>query len=93
MLALPLFFDQVPNSKQIVENWRIGWQMKKDEGTKILVKGEEITALVQRFMDTENSEGKDMRRRAKMLQQLCGQAIAKDGSSDKNLDAFIRDIS
>jgi hypothetical protein len=44
-------------------------------------------------MDTENSEGKDMRRRAKMLQQLCGQAIAKDGSSDKNLDAFIRDIS
>jgi len=93
MLALPLFFDQVPNSKQIVENLRIGWQMKKGEGIKILVKGEEITALVRRFMDTENSEGKDMRRRAKMLQQLCGQAIAKDGSSDKNLDAFIRDIS
>ncbi|KAJ6985056.1 hypothetical protein NC653_023136 [Populus alba x Populus x berolinensis] len=45
LLALPLFFDQVPNSKQIVENWRIGWQMKKDEGTKILVKGEELQRL------------------------------------------------
>ena len=61
MLSFPLFFDQVPNSKQ---TWRIGWQMKKDEGTEIFVKGEEISALVQGFIDTENSEVKDMRRRA-----------------------------
>jgi hypothetical protein len=46
MVAFPLFFNQDPNSMQIVEKWIIRWQMNKDEGPKHLVKGEKITAIL-----------------------------------------------
>ncbi|EXB78534.1 UDP-glycosyltransferase 87A1 [Morus notabilis] len=96
MLTFPLFWDQVPNSKRVVEDWKIGLRVKKkalgsDEST--FVSRDEISELVKRFMDQENNEGKAMRKRVKELQEACHQAIAKGGSSDTNLDAFIRDIS
>ena len=46
VVAFSLFFNQDPNSMQIVENWIIRWQMKKDEWPKHLVKGEKITAIL-----------------------------------------------
>lgn len=45
MVAFPLFFNQDPNSMQIVEKWIIRGQMKKDEGPKHLVKGENYSKL------------------------------------------------
>ncbi|KAH8498696.1 hypothetical protein H0E87_017573 [Populus deltoides] len=69
MLTSPIFWDQIPDRKIIVEDWEIGWRVKK------------------------NSEVKETRKRAKELQEACSAAIAKGGSSDTNLDSFIRDIS
>ncbi|XP_048323976.2 UDP-glycosyltransferase 87A1 [Ziziphus jujuba] len=90
MLTCPIFYDQIPNRKRIVEDWKIGYDVKKEnEG---LVTRDEISELVQRVMDPECKEGKEMRKRAKELQEACHGAIAKGGSSDENLDAFIRDI-
>ncbi|ONH99774.1 hypothetical protein PRUPE_6G050000 [Prunus persica] len=97
VLTCPIFWDQMPDSKQIVEDWKIGYRvLKKKVGAaehEHLVTREEIAELVQRFMDLESKEGKEMRKRAKQLQETCHGAIAKGGSSDKNLDAFIEDIS
>ncbi|EXB78531.1 UDP-glycosyltransferase 87A2 [Morus notabilis] len=92
MLTFPLFLDQFPNSRQIVEDWKIGWRVERDTGNENLMKREEITKLVKRFMDHESSEGKEMRKRARELRDVCQRAIAKGGSSDENLDAFIRNI-
>lgn len=94
VLTCPIFWDQIPNGKQIVEDWKIGYRVnkKKVDGGD-LVTGEEIAELVQRLMDVESNEGKEMRKRAKQLQETCHGAIAKGGSSDSNLDAFIKDIS
>ncbi|XP_062013498.1 UDP-glycosyltransferase 87A1-like [Rosa rugosa] len=94
VLTCPIFWDQIPNGKQIVEDWKIGYRVKKKKVRGgDLVTREEIAELVQRFMDVESNEGKEMRKRAKQLQETCQGAIAKGGSSDSNLDAFIKDIS
>lgn len=93
VLAFPIFWDQPVNSKKIVEDWKIGWNVKREVGRQNLVSGEEIGGLVKRFLDSESSEVKKMRKRAKELQELCRGAIAKGGSSDTNLDAFLSQIS
>ncbi|AES98784.1 putative UDP-glucuronosyl/UDP-glucosyltransferase [Medicago truncatula] len=95
ILTFPLFLDQVPNSTQIVDEWKNGWKVEiqsKLESDVILAK-EDIEELVKRFMDLENQEGKKIRDRARELKVMFRKAIGKGGSSDRNLDAFISDIS
>lgn len=94
-LTFPIIADQRPNSKLIVEDWKIGWRVEKEFifGVEILVTREEIRGLVQKFMDLESEEGRKMRRSTKKLQKICRQAISKDGSSETNVNSFLRDIS
>ncbi|KAJ0084458.1 hypothetical protein Patl1_31014 [Pistacia atlantica] len=62
MLTFPITMDQVPNSKQIVEDWKIGWRVKKQvQSDESLVTREEISEIVQRFMDLDNGERKEMK--------------------------------
>ncbi|XP_059660282.1 UDP-glycosyltransferase 87A1-like [Cornus florida] len=94
MLTFPLLMDQVPISKTIVEDWRIGWRVMKREGRmENLVGREEIADLVRRFMDLESAERQEMTRRARELQKISRQAMVKGGSSEVNLSAFVRVIS
>ncbi|KAM1099318.1 hypothetical protein TB2_005813 [Malus domestica] len=93
ILTFPILWDQIPNGKQIVEDWRIGYRVKKKAGVELVASSEEIAELVKKFMDVESEEGKDLRERAKQLQEICRGAIANGGSSDRNLDAFLKDIS
>ncbi|XP_062170870.1 UDP-glycosyltransferase 87A1-like isoform X2 [Alnus glutinosa] len=93
MLTFPLFWDQIPNSKQIVEDWKVGWRVKKDVEIENLVTRGKISELLKRFMDQKSKEMNEMRKRTKQLQEACGGAISEGGSSETNLDAFIEDIS
>ncbi|KAI8015871.1 UDP-glycosyltransferase 87A2 [Camellia lanceoleosa] len=93
-LTYPIFLDQVPNSKTLVEDWKIGWKVRRGMGDEMhLVTREEIARLVQRFMDLESDEGKEMRRRAAELKETCRRATSVGGSAETNIDAFIKDIS
>lgn len=93
VLTYPIFWDQVPNSKRIVEDWRTGWRVRKKIGLESSVSREEISDLVRRFMDGENHEIKEMRMRAKGLREACQKAVAPGGSTQANLDAFIDHVS
>ncbi|XP_062085635.1 UDP-glycosyltransferase 87A1-like [Humulus lupulus] len=97
MLTCPIFWDQIPNSKQIVEDWKIGYSVIKKVGTMTIDQGlvtrDKIAELVKKLMDKESSDGKVMSKRVKKLQVVCHKAIAKGGSSNSNLDAFIKEIS
>lgn len=94
MLTFPIFWDQVPNSKQIVQDWKTGWRVKKPEiASESLVTRDEITELVKRFMDLNSDERKEMSKRAREVQEICREAAAENGSSITNLDAFLKDIS
>lgn len=92
MLTFPIAWDQFPNSKLIVEDWKIGWRLKKQEGVEKLIKREEIAGIVQRFMDVESIEVQEMRTRARELGDICGRAIRNNGSSENDMGGFIRDI-
>ncbi|MCL7049607.1 hypothetical protein MKW94_013503 [Papaver nudicaule] len=89
MLTFPIFFDQVPNKKLIVDDWKIGMKVT---GAEKLVKRDEIGKIVKEFMDLDegSEECKDMRRRSNELKEKCRKA--KGGSSDINLIAFIKTI-
>ncbi|KAI6670921.1 hypothetical protein NL676_005806 [Syzygium grande] len=73
------------------QDWKIGWRVKKT-GDK-LVSRQAIAETVQRFMDLDSEDGKEIRKRAKELQRACGQAVLKGGSSYSDINAFISDIS
>ncbi|KAG4113694.1 hypothetical protein ERO13_D13G240200v2 [Gossypium hirsutum] len=88
-LTFPLFADQNLNSKLIVEDWKIGWRIKKHQFT---TRGE-ISSLVTKLMDLESDdEVKQMRARAKELQKECLQSIERHGSSESNINSFIHSI-
>ncbi|TKY73551.1 UDP-glycosyltransferase 87A1 [Spatholobus suberectus] len=93
MLTFPLFFDQVPNSRQILEEWKNGLELKRSElGSEELMTQEEIVKVITEFMDLGNWKGKEIRDRALELKGICDRAVAEGGSSNMNLDAFIKDV-
>ncbi|XP_056176050.1 UDP-glycosyltransferase 87A1-like [Syzygium oleosum] len=82
MLVYPIAMDQHRNASLVVEDWKIGWRV-----------GTDITGLMRKLMDLEDNESREIRRQAKHLQEVCWQAIGKDGSTETNINAFFRDIS
>ncbi|XP_031275695.1 UDP-glycosyltransferase 87A1-like [Pistacia vera] len=95
MLTFPIMYDQVTNEELIVEGWRVGWRGRGRVvgDDQSLVSGQEICERVKRFMDEENVEVQNLRKRGREVREICHRARANGGSSDKNLDAFIKDIS
>ncbi|KAM7496403.1 hypothetical protein LguiA_020817 [Lonicera macranthoides] len=94
MLTFPIMLDQVPNSKQIVRDWKVGWSVKREEvASETIVTREEVSMLVKRFMNFDNEEGIKMRKRSKEVMRICRQATVDGGSSGINVDAFVEDIS
>ncbi|GMY12603.1 UDP-glycosyltransferase 87A1-like [Fagus crenata] len=92
-LTFPIGYDQILNSKLIVEDWKIGWRVKQDVGVDNLVTRGETSGLVQKFMDLEFDEMKEIRTRASEVQQICKRALAKGGSSETSINAFIKELS
>ncbi|OIV89028.1 hypothetical protein TanjilG_24098 [Lupinus angustifolius] len=91
ILTFPIFFDQAPNSKQIVEDWKVGLHGKAMVGPKNVTR-EEISGLVHRFMNSQSNEGKELRKRANEVKEACRRAIVEGGSSIHNLNAFVLDV-
>ncbi|RZC91853.1 hypothetical protein C5167_021564 [Papaver somniferum] len=91
MLTFPIFFDQIPNKKLIVDDWKVGMKVT---GADKLVTRDEIGKIVKKFMNLEegNEEYKDTRKRSNELKESCRTALAEGGSSDINLNAFIKTI-
>ncbi|XP_058204227.1 UDP-glycosyltransferase 87A1-like isoform X2 [Rhododendron vialii] len=93
-LTYPIIGDQMPNSKTIVEDWKIGWKVRRGMGDEErLVTREEIASILRRFMDLESDEGKEMRRKAKELEEISRRAVSEGGSAETAIDSFIQDIS
>ena len=91
-LTFPIAFDQFFNSKLIVEDWKIGWRMKQNVKADNLVTRVEIAKLVQKFMDLESDEAKEIRTKAGEVKQICQHSIAKGGSAETSISAFIKNL-
>lgn len=87
MLAFPIWWDQVPNAKQIEQDWKVGWRVKK-RGDDPVVPRDRVAELVRRFMNLEDGAGKETRTRAQKLGEGCRRAIQEGGTSYRDLGAF-----
>ncbi|KAM3739985.1 hypothetical protein ACB098_08G064800 [Castanea mollissima] len=91
-LTFPIAFDQVFNSKLLVEDWKIGWRMKQNVKDDNLVTRVEIAKLVQKFMDLESDEVKEIRTKAGEVKQIRQCSIAKGGLSEMSINDFIKNL-
>lgn len=94
MLAFPIVMDQLLNAKMIVEDWRIGWRVKREESGEedFLAKRDDIADLVRRIMNMESQERKQLSRNARKLREACEREFADGGSFQSNVEEFTKSI-
>ncbi|KAI3898978.1 hypothetical protein MKW92_033202 [Papaver armeniacum] len=92
MLTFPVGLDQPTNSKLIVDDWKNGMKVIKKVGANRLIKRDEIAMTVEKFMHGDDEESRKMRTTAGELKESCRKALEKGGSSDININEFIRTI-
>ncbi|ESQ46245.1 hypothetical protein EUTSA_v100004361mg, partial [Eutrema salsugineum] len=90
VVAYPSWIDQPLDTRLLVDVFGIGVRMRNDT-----VDGELKVEEVERCIEavTEGSAAADMRRRATELKYAARSALAPGGSSARNLDSFIADIT
>eukprot|EP00249_Psilotum_nudum_P023757 c28975_g1_i3 orf=206-1726(-) len=88
ILAFPRFGDQRTNCRLIVDQWRIGLELKSEENG--IVSKAEVLEKVNTLMQEE--AGKKLRIEAERLRNSARRAVADNGSSDRNLQRLIGDV-
>ncbi|XP_058093418.1 phloretin 4'-O-glucosyltransferase-like [Magnolia sinica] len=89
MVGVPQWTDQPANTKMVESVWKTGvWAKVNRDG---VLEGEELKRCLDMVMGGE--EGEEMRKNAVRWRDLAREAAAKGGSSDRNLRAFVEEIS
>ncbi|TYG49988.1 hypothetical protein ES288_D10G139300v1 [Gossypium darwinii] len=89
MIAMPQWTDQPTNAKFVADVWEVGIRVKKDE--KGIMRKEEIERCVREIMEGEKSL--DIKRNSEKWKNLAKDAVDEGGSSDKNIQEFVADIT
>ncbi|XP_078173552.1 UDP-glycosyltransferase 86A1-like [Carex rostrata] len=87
MLCFPLLTDQFTNRKLVVRDWQIGLAM----GELNEVAADDVAERVKDLMQGE--KGEQARYEIKKVRKILHDAIEIKGSSQKNFDQFILDIT
>ncbi|XAR64547.1 hypothetical protein NMG60_11008273 [Bertholletia excelsa] len=89
MMAMPQWTDQPTNAKCIVDLWHVGTKLKANE--KGTICREEIEKCIREVIVGER--GDELRRNAAKWGELAKEAVSEGGSSDKNIEEFVKEIS
>ncbi|OMO55937.1 UDP-glucuronosyl/UDP-glucosyltransferase [Corchorus capsularis] len=90
MVTFPQVSDQPTNSKLVEDVWKTGVRLTKNE--EGLVEGCEIKRCLELVMGG-GERGEEIRKNAKKLKELTREGAKENGSSDKNLKAFLNELS
>ena len=88
MVAMPLWTDQSTNSKYVMDVWKMGFKVPADE--KGIVRSEAIAHCIGEIL--EGKRGKEIKQNADKWRNFAKEALAKGGSSDKNIDDFVANL-
>ncbi|XP_047056776.1 anthocyanidin 5,3-O-glucosyltransferase-like [Lolium rigidum] len=88
MICWPLYAEQRLNKVHLVEEMKIGVAVEGYE--EELVKAREVEAKVRLVMESE--EGKKLRDRVAMAQEMAAHAVKEGGSSDVAFYAFLKHL-
>ncbi|KAF5466129.1 hypothetical protein F2P56_016082 [Juglans regia] len=92
MVGMPQWTDQNPNSKYIEDVWKVGLRVKVDKRESgNIARREEIESCIREVMEGER--GKEMKENAKKWRALALAAVSEGGTSDKNIDEFITEVT
>ncbi|OWM84235.1 UDP-glycosyltransferase 75C1-like [Punica granatum] len=89
VVAFPQWTDQHTNAKLVEDVWKTGVRVEMKDG---IVKGEEIRRCLDLVVGG-GEKGEEMRRNANKWKDLAREAAREGGSSDKNLRAFLDEIT
>ena len=89
VVAMPQWTDQPTNAKFLEDIWRVGLRTRADE--KGIVRRENLESRLREIMEGE--KGKEIKLNAIKWKQLAREALEDGGSSDKNIDRFVEDLS
>ncbi|KAJ0110360.1 hypothetical protein Patl1_03177 [Pistacia atlantica] len=88
MVAMPQWTDQSTNAKYIMDMCRMGLKAPADE--KGIVRKEAIEHCIKEILEGER--GKEIKENAGKWKKLAKEAMAKGGSSDKNIEEFVANL-
>lgn len=83
MICFPSIYDQPTNRKLVVDDWKVGINLRDGES----LDGEEVSEKINKLM-TSNHVKNEMKKVTTILHN----ALLKDGSSERNLDQFLKDL-
>ncbi|KAL4200909.1 hypothetical protein AMTRI_Chr02g213470 [Amborella trichopoda] len=88
VLALAHWGDQVTNEKFLVDVYSVGIRLERDsEG---VVRREEVSRCIEEI--TEGPRASTIQEKAMKLKDAAREALEVEGSSDKNLRAFVEEV-
>ncbi|KAL9680257.1 hypothetical protein QQ045_018135 [Rhodiola kirilowii] len=90
IVAMPQWTDQPTNAKYIEDVWKVGIRVKTNQAGKVIPR-DEINHCISQVMD-EGTTKSDLRANADKWKRLSIAAMAEGGSSDKNINQFVRDV-
>ncbi|KAF8396536.1 hypothetical protein HHK36_018160 [Tetracentron sinense] len=86
MLCFPLLTDQFTNRRLVVDDWRVGINLKDGK----TVNADEVSEKIDRLMGGKS--GEEFRKEINEVRKVLENALMADGSSEKNLDQFVEDL-
>ncbi|CAI9104996.1 OLC1v1003812C1 [Oldenlandia corymbosa var. corymbosa] len=86
LLCFPLLTDQFTNRKLVVDDWKIGMNLCD----RVLVTSGEVSRKVKCLMSNKSDE---LKKGIKRMKDQMEKALGKDGSSEKNLDQCIAELT
>ncbi|KAG0488700.1 hypothetical protein HPP92_007307 [Vanilla planifolia] len=93
MLTFPIIVDQPVDSRIVVDVWKVGMRLRGDMMGGEVVGRERVADLVNRLMDLEGAERREMRKRASRLKEACRGAVNAGGSSIRSLHSLAESLS
>ncbi|KAL6582057.1 hypothetical protein OROMI_006071 [Orobanche minor] len=90
-VAFPHWTDQGTNAKLIEDIWRSGVRVRANNEEDVMVVSGEITRCIEQVMDG-GEESRQLRENAVKWKGLAREAVEENGSSNKNLKAFLEQV-
>ncbi|KAK9290570.1 hypothetical protein L1049_008740 [Liquidambar formosana] len=87
LLCFPLLTDQFTNRKLVVDDWGIGVNLYDEKP----IMREEVSGNINRVMIETLAD--ELRNQIKEVRKTLENALASNGSSEKNFNQFIKDLS
>ncbi|KAL0409941.1 UNVERIFIED_CONTAM: UDP-glycosyltransferase 86A1 [Sesamum latifolium] len=86
MICYPIMYDQPTNRKLVIDDWKIGVNLCDG----VSVNGAEVALKIKQLMSEKTSVG--IRNEMMKIRSVLHDALAEEGSSNRNFDQFIQDL-